>query len=121
MFFISHLNSATNAQIIETMSLTLQIILTIAAILVALLIGWLLRRQAVRRLHNTVLDNWIIQTLGVLIVMVPLLIAALVIPIIWHPAIFIDYWNSLIQPLHINLAALLGEVIGTLLLIALGI
>ena len=121
MFFILHPNNATNAQIIETMSLTLQIILTIAATLVALLIGWLLRRQAVRRLHNTVLDNWIIQTLGVLIVVVPLLIAALAIPIIWHPAIFIDYWNSLIQPLHINLAALLGEVIGTLLLIALGI
>ena len=57
-------------------SLTLRIILSIAIGLAGLGIGLLLRRWLVRRLKKTVLDDWLIQTFGVIIILPPLLIAA---------------------------------------------
>jgi small-conductance mechanosensitive channel len=55
--------------------MTVRIVLTVFVALVALIVGLLLRRLLVRRLKQTVLDNWLIQTLGVIVVLVPLIIA----------------------------------------------
>lgn len=44
--------------------------------LIGLILGLLLRRWLIRRLQKTVLDEWLIHTLGVIIVLPPLLIAA---------------------------------------------
>lgn len=124
MFFSLHLSNATGAWILQTMSLTLEIILTIVTVLVTLAVGLLLRRQAVRRLHRTILDNWIIQTLGVLLVLLPFIIDVLVIPIIWHPSIIFSYWKTIQDqfiPKNINLPSLIGNISLTILMVALGI
>ena len=56
--------------------------LTVLTILIALGIGLLLRRAVVRGLKKTVLDNWLIQTLGILVILPLLIVAALASPII---------------------------------------
>jgi small-conductance mechanosensitive channel len=56
--------------------------LTILTILIALAIGLLLRRAVVRSLKNSVLDKWLVQTLGILVILPLLILAALASPII---------------------------------------
>lgn len=69
------LNSlATSPGTTQQMDFAVQLGIGSAAILAAFGLGLLLRRLLVRRLHKTVLDNWIIQTLGVLIVIIPTLL-----------------------------------------------
>lgn len=58
--------------------LTLRIIGAVAIVLAGLGLGLLLRRWLVRRLKTTVLDNWLTQVFGVIIVLPILLIAGAV-------------------------------------------
>lgn len=69
--------------------------LTVLTILVALGIGLLLRRAVVRGLKNSVLDNWLVQTLGILVILPLLIVAALASPIIitWD----INILNTVLQ------------------------
>jgi small-conductance mechanosensitive channel len=106
------------------MSITLQIVLTIVTVIIAIILGLLLRRWLVQRLKNTVLDTWAIQTLGIVIFVPPLLLGAAIIPVIWNPGIIFSYWANIqtqFQAKHIDLTAILGNTIETLLLIGLGI
>lgn len=59
-----------------TPEFTIRLISSILVVLIGLIVGLLLRRWLVRRLKKTVLDEWLVQTLGVLVVLPPLLIAA---------------------------------------------
>src|SRR5260370_20530294 len=61
---------------------TYQIIFSALSILIALGIGLYLRRILVRRLHKTVLDNWLIQLLGALVVIPPLIVGFVLLPFI---------------------------------------
>lgn len=54
----------------------LRTIFSSLVVLVGLAFGLWLRRLLVRRLKKTILDEWLIQTLGVLIILPPVLIAA---------------------------------------------
>ena len=58
--------------------LTTQIIIIVVSLLVALGIGLLLRYLLVRRLKKTVLDNWLIQILGFLIIIPPVIAGIIV-------------------------------------------
>lgn len=58
------------------MDTTTRIILSILVVLAGLIAGLLVRRWLVRRLKQTVLDGWLIQTFGFIIVLIPLFIAA---------------------------------------------
>src|SRR5947209_18934866 len=73
------------------MSISFRIALIIFIAFVALTIGLVLRRLLVRRLRKTVLDNWLIQTLGIIALLLPLLIAASAAPFV------LDSTNTLIQ------------------------
>src|SRR6266568_8639742 len=53
--------------------LTIQIITIVVSLLVALGVGLLLRYLLVRRLKKTVLDNWLIQIFGFLIIIPPII------------------------------------------------
>ncbi len=67
--------------------LTTQIIIIVASLLVALGIGLLLRYLLVRRLKKTVLDNWLIQIFGFLIIIPPIIAGIIVICFLhWHSA-----------------------------------
>ena len=119
---------ATNfsARMTETM-ITLSIILTIVTFGVALGIGLALRRMLVRRLKKTVLDTWIIQTLGVLIALIPLSLAGFGIPLIWNPLLIYFYWEVSKQQLgfanvdNTFIAGIVSKFFGTILLIVFGI
>lgn len=52
----------------------LSIIISVLTILIALGIGLYLRRILVRRLQKTVLDNWLIQLLGIIVFIPPVII-----------------------------------------------
>jgi len=60
------------------MNLTTQIIIIVVSLLVALGVGLLLRYLLVRRLKKTVLDNWLIQIFGFLIIIPPVIVGIIV-------------------------------------------
>lgn len=54
----------------------IRIVLSILTVLAGLAVGLLLRRLLLRRLKKTVLDDWLSQTLGIIIILPPVIIAA---------------------------------------------
>jgi small-conductance mechanosensitive channel len=104
------------------MSLTLRITLIAIILLTALGLGLLLRRLLIRRLKQTVLDNWIVQTLGVAIVFPPLILAGAIAPLIWDPNLLFAYWDSMRSQLKIgDITGITVNLVQTLLLIGLGV
>ena len=59
-------------------ALTTQIIIIVVSLLIALGVGLLLRYLLVRRLKKTVLDNWLIQIFGFLIIIPPVIAGIIV-------------------------------------------
>lgn len=101
-----------------TVNITLNIILSSAIILVALVLGLLLRQICVRRLQKTILDKWAVQTLGILVIIPPLMIGATAALAIWSNLI------SLIDDLkahNIDVYSIGSNFIETVILIALSI
>ncbi len=77
------------------MSITSRIILTVFIGLAAIGIGFWLRRLLVNRLKNTILDHWLVQSLGVLIIFPPLIIAAFATPFILNSTLFLSFWDQI--------------------------
>lgn len=108
------------------MDITLHIVLPIVIILVDLLIGFVVWRWAVRRLKTTVLDNWVIQTIGIAI-LVPFITIAIVMVIvliftITPGSFFATLWKGITSIWQSkDIAAILGNIILTLLIIGLGV
>ncbi|WP_165423717.1 mechanosensitive ion channel family protein [Ktedonosporobacter rubrisoli] len=103
----------------------LRIALIIIILLAALGIGLRLRRMLIARLKKTVLDNWIIQTLGVIAVIPSIVVALLLTPIIYDWAFdSLPRWLNVITGNRFNpqyVIPFLGNILESLLLIALGI
>ncbi|MFL5655462.1 MAG: mechanosensitive ion channel family protein [Ktedonobacteraceae bacterium] len=105
------------------MSIT-NIFFSILTALIAIIIGLLLRRLLVRRLKNTVLDNWIIQTLGIIIILPPLIIGAVAVLFIVGDGAITFTWQALVQGLPtpvVNFIGLAWIFIETVLVIVLGV
>jgi small-conductance mechanosensitive channel len=99
-----------------------RIVLIVLSGLVSLAIGLLLRRELVRRLKRTVLDKWLIQTLGVIVVFPPLILAAILAPIIWDTNLFLNLWYDFKAQVHIqDVTSLTWSIIETILITVLGI
>jgi small conductance mechanosensitive channel len=62
--------------------LTQQIIIIIITLLIALGVGLFLRYLLVHRLKKTILDNWLIQIIGFLIIIPPLIVGVIVVSFI---------------------------------------
>lgn len=108
--------------------LILRIVLGALVVLVALGIGLWLRLLAVRRLKKTVLDNWLIQTIGVLIVVPTFIlgVAALLLILSKSGDLIGTVWSAItagVQGKDIadTVRSLVGHTIGTLLIVVLGI
>ncbi len=71
----AHTSSPLTNQAMTDTEMTIRIILSIVTVLVGLAVGLWLRRWLLRRLRNTVLDEWLSGTLGLIIILPPLLIA----------------------------------------------
>ncbi len=104
------------------MSLEARIVLNVVDILVALIIGLILRRRVVERLKGSVLDKWLVQTLGILVI-IPLLILAIAItPIIWDNSILFTMWENFKRQFGIgSVTDLVGKLIESLFILAIGI
>ena len=72
-----------------------QILIIVVTMLAALGVGLYLRHILVQLLKKTVLDNWLIQVLGFLVIIPPVILGIVVVPILsgWPPAQAGDYWN----------------------------
>src|SRR5437763_8764859 len=101
---------------------SLQIFFTVLTTLIALGIGLLFRAMLVRRLKQTVLDNWVIQSLGIAVIIPPLILTIPFLFAIWDSAVFNTFWAQIRNLVNVtNLAALVWNIIATLLIIALGV
>jgi len=85
---------------------TSQIIISIGTILISVVVGLFLRRLLVERLKKTVLDNWLIQVLGILVIIPPVIIGLVVLPIVsgWSPTQVGNYWTFIRNLLPVLLA-----------------
>lgn len=102
--------------------ITQHIVLTVLTILIAVAIGLILRRLLVRRLQKTVLDNWLVQTLGVIIVFVPLILSVPVVFVILDNNLFGLLWAAIQAQIHVqDITAISWNLVETALIIALGI
>lgn len=102
----------------EVVTIVVNVILSIIVILATLIIGLLLRRMVIHRLSQTVLDSWIVQTLGICVMMLPLVIGAGGALAIWN------HLSTLVQFLEergFNLYDLGIRLLTTILLLTLGI
>lgn len=106
------------------MDLTLRIFLIVITTLIAISIGLLLRRWLIHRLKGSVLDSWIVHTLGILIILPPLILAVPVVLFILSGGTFSTMWDNLMAVLPVNpkdLIAPAWSLIETVLVIVLGI
>lgn len=108
--------------------LILRIVLLVIITLAALGIGYFLRRLVVRRMKTTVLDNWVIQTIGIAIVVPFVLIAILFVLLFITSNIgFLgSLWSNITSGLQRKdvtsaILGILGNVTLTLLIIGLGV
>lgn len=107
-------------------NLTTQIIITVVTMLIALAVGLYLRHWLVRRLKKTVLDNWLIQVLGLLVIIPPLIAGIVIIPFIYGQTVtqVSSYLQSLAKLLNLpDLMTLIWRLFwsGLLILLAIGI
>jgi small conductance mechanosensitive channel len=98
--------------------LTQQILIIIVTLLIALAIGLFLRYLLVSRLKKTVLDNWLIQIFGFLMIMPPVIAGIIVVSfLIGIPATQLLLYLQLVLPDVFNIPNL-GHLIWQLLLSA---
>jgi small-conductance mechanosensitive channel len=105
---------------------SIQIIITIVTLLIALGVGLYLRYLLVRRLKKTVLDNWLIQTLGFLVIIPPVIIGIIVAPYVngWSSGQIGNYWSFFENALRVpDLQTLIWNVFWSvvIILLALGV
>jgi small-conductance mechanosensitive channel len=107
--------------------LAIQIIILVVTMLIALGVGLYLRRLLVRGLKKTVLDNWLIQILGFLVIIPPVIVGFVVFFItewstVWSASQVENYWNFSKGLLKLpDYTSLIGSLIWTALIILLAI
>jgi small-conductance mechanosensitive channel len=109
---------------IRVMDMSVSIFVIAVITLVALGIGLLLRRLLVRRLKKTILDNWLIQTLGIIVIFPPLIIAAVTAPFIlnnWQITFLWIQIQTLFQDHVTDIVNLSWGFIETVLVLVLGV
>lgn len=105
-------------------NMILRIVLLVVIVLVALGLGYFLRRLAVRRMKTTVLDDWIIQTIGIAI-FVPFALITVIVGAFFVTSnidFLIGLWNKITgKDVTGAVLGLLGNIIESLLIIGLGV
>jgi small-conductance mechanosensitive channel len=103
--------------------LTTKIIIIIVTLLIALGVGLYLRYLLVRRLKKTVLDNWLIQLFGSLVIIPPLIIGIILASLVFdiRPTQILEFlqknilvnlvWNLVLSALIILLAIGVGRTL----------
>lgn len=97
-----------------------RIVLIALTILLAIAIGLLLRRALLRRLKSTILDKWIVQALGIIIIFPPLILAGLAALIIRDSDVLIAFWDLVRSHLP-EVTSAAWNILGSLLILVFGI
>ena len=104
---------------------TTQIIITIVTLLIALGVGLFLRYLLVRRLKKTVLDTWLIQIFGVLVIIPPIIVGVIAAPFFIgiQASQILAYLQNLVQAVFNvkNLGNLVWNLVLSVLIILLAI
>lgn len=106
------------------MDTALRIILSILIAGFTLGIALLLRLLVVRRLKKTVLDNWLVQTIGVLVTIPPIILGIVLFALTMNNGVtlLVTLWNQLTAGLQQqDLRTLLWDFVSTVLILVLGI
>ena len=99
-----------------------QIIIIIVTLLIALGVGLFLRYLLVKRLKKTVLDNWLIQIFGFLIIIPPVIVGIIVAAFfIGIPAYDLLLYLQLVSPVKFNIPNLIWQLALSALIILLAI
>ena len=99
-----------------------QIIIIIVTLLIALGVGLFLRYLLVKRLKKTVLDNWLIQIFGFLIIIPPVIVGIIVAAFfISIPALDLLLYLQLVSPVKFNIPNLIWQFALSALIILLAI
>lgn len=109
-----HKPAVTNA-----VNTSLNVILSSSTMLIALALGLLLRKICIRHLQKTVLDTWAIQTLGILVIIPPLMIGSVIALAVWNN--LFSLISSLKTIYNIDIYSIGLNLVETLILIALSI
>ena len=101
----------------------LRIILIALTILMAAGIGLILCRILVRRLKTTPLDRWLVLTLGVIVICLPLIVDIPIAFIIWDTGWLTGLWDQITRTqIHVQDVTAVGwSLIESLLILALGV
>lgn len=83
-------------EVTKAVDITLKVVLSSGTMLIALALGLFLRKICVRQLQKTILDKWAIETLGILVIIPPLMIGSTIALAIW------DNLFSLISTLKVS-------------------
>jgi small-conductance mechanosensitive channel len=100
------------------------IVIASAIGVVALGLGFFLRLLLVRRLKKTILDDWIIQTLGVVIILLLLIIAAIIASFITDTGIMLNVLKVLEHRNEVQISDIfpvVGNIIGSIVIIVLAL
>lgn len=104
------------------MDLGFRIFLIVLSFVAAIILGLLLRRWLMRRLKKTILDTWLVQTLGVLIALPTLLVALATAPLIWSSDWFFLFWEQVKNIVHIqDITAFAWGAIQSILVFVIGL
>ncbi len=100
-----------------------RIFLVVFIALFAIALGLLFRRLLVHRLKKTVMDNWLIQTLGVVIALLPIILAGIAILFIILDSTYLQlFWEKFTQQLPIpDVTSVIWGFIQGLLILFIGI
>jgi small-conductance mechanosensitive channel len=98
-----------------------QIIISVLTILIALGIGLYFRLLLVRRLKKTVLDNWLIQLFGALVIILPVILGIVLALYISVDGAAAQFLHWLQKQLPVDLSTLIKNLIWSLLIVLLAV
>ena len=104
--------------------MTSNIVIIVVTGLIALGLGLFLRLRLVRRLKKTILDDWLIQTLGVIVVLLLLIAAAIIASLVIDTNIILNVLKVLERRNQVQFSDIIpvaGNIIGSIVVIVLAL
>src|SRR6266496_528455 len=95
---VQGIRQGRNSSIMSTVDIILMLLIAVCAIA----IGLTLRHFLVSRLKKTVLDNWIVQVLGAVVFVIPLIVGVFTYFSVRQSALLIDFLLILYSPGYLN-------------------
>ena len=116
------LTLAFSLNTVMTLDMVINLILSIAVAIAAIIVGIYLRRRLVRVLKKTVLDAWIVQTLGAVVLLLLVLIGLIGATAVWNANILLHILSGYFteQNRQQQLTAIGWKLFETVLLVVLG-